>query len=586
MGNPEITVTRRDFLKNTATALIAGFLPSCLGSKDAKPEPQNQDTFSPPIDKDNAGESAKPSPQPEKQEVAILKKWETKIGSSFLLPETDSETQKVPNTLWIDNRFFTISGNGEVVEHDSKTGKILWQFGHPSAILGAGQGRLLVVDSSLTVTLLDSGSKKTIRTIKPNIIQIPKEKLLRYWRWPARINENAIVVPRGRTIEGTNDGFIVYDLEGKFLWETPYGKEALIPLELIKDTIIAGGESDKIYLYEVKTGKKITEIPAYRLSKGKWAYASADDYIFSVSPGEFEDLNSAIRMNRASITNLKGEQVYEDNFYTGLFLPTIPAWGAQYTSIVCVSLCNLKIEKLWASSFTIEQERVFFFFLTTKGDNEYALHGYSMEFRSDGQPIFEGGGTSGNYLIIRSSYPAVFGEQGEFVWYSLPDGKYIKISIEDIRRGKSPESEHKSGEVWFFPTKDKEEPSVLSMPPDMPFIDFLGISGDNFIFTNWSKRYYDKKRFGEPTVAGVDRKTHQPQWQVRIPSDTLLHPVVREDAIFLFGESLTRVDAKTGRLKLLDYIGLPISQVIDTGSTVLVVTKDNRVIGYNLSSWD
>lgn len=516
---------------------------------------------------------------PEKSNVIELGEgvWKMQMAANYLMHEwqMDQEFVPAPASLWSGTNLFVRTNFQGVSELDPATGKEIWQWKPPedgpngAVALAADSERLLVLNNN-KIYLLDAKTKKEVSVIAPRIIGLPKDKLVMYYRWPIRMDKNVIVISRGQTIEGTYDGFLVYDKNGNFLWESSGNTHERV-LDFVDNTIIIGSDNN-ILLRDAKSGLMLTEpMTTTRGEDGSWTWARYEDFIFttSITSMPYIQLNyddGYSMYQRLSISKLNGEQLDPIDFTVGQLVKTLGG------DTFCYDYCNLTFTNLeiYRGDDNDGNSHLFIWMMGPVDSTTFAHYLFILKMVDGGLVRDESEEESyiGPQFLLSKTSDGIFSVYADKYYY-------IDLKRDDSYQGNG--SPILSVSIYNDEVNVREEDIF-------PAINALGQSGGSLIFANWNEEYSKEYKWGTPTVYAIipsgDQKGKLSWKPVEIKTNALLKTVLREDSIWVIGESITRIDSRTGEVRPFAYIGVPPRHITDTGSFVFVETLDNQLVTF------
>lgn len=472
---------------------------------------------------------------------------------------------------------FARNSQGFIVEI-GKDQKTKWESSVPGIPLAADNERLVALMSTDNlIHIFDTKTKKEIGKVESEY-PLPQDKLPSQYKETPKIFGNLIVIPHGETIMGTNDGFAVYDKNtASKLWSTP--KNAPYDfLDATSDTIIAGNRNRALTLF-AQDGRLIAEIPASRNKNNQWVWNKIGDTILTVE-NEKPNQNGVIN-SKLWVHTTTGREIARKEF--------IPGWTTYFIRQpnipVCESLCK-PIEHISINRYPIRGDSgEVKYFISLEVDKDNKGWGYFFFFWNPKESTLQA--TAGGDFLVTTDRYIEEGKEGVASYYyvnsTITGYPYMRMPYTQDIRGLG-KKRYLALRPWNWP-QTAESWSIYN---DVEGLEMVGKVGENFIFTNWNRQSGEKVP-GTYKIYGInpDKNRQAPIWVWDSRRDSKntapLQLIIKENGIFVFGESLLKLNPATGDPELKGVVDGKIKAVVDMGNIALVETTDSRFLFYPLS---
>lgn len=472
-------------------------------------------------------QNSRSSPTPEVTRIPEIKRgvlWKMPIAQNFLLSEgvkgaTEfySRQSEVRGYGLSGKGVLVRSEDGIIIEFELEAGLPLWKWSKRGAVLASDRQRIFIQEEERPrIYILDAASKSeinkvTLEDMHPDLIK------LRY-RAPAYLTEKSFIRPLGSTVVGSGhiDGFEVFDRDGQFWWSSDilqFGtRENQHIVDIVGNTLISTGEQS-INLWKTSAGEITGEELLANFAVDRNYYSGRTTFAYN------KDFIVTAQVGKAALRELAtGKRRWE--------MTTIEGFSPQNVYLSTTS-GTILLESARANSQTQLLEYLYLS-LNLSGQ----LFG---DRRTEFGPRVIFAGETEKYDLVYESGPGLlhaYSKEGASIWQN----------------------------------------------DEIVGINYLGQAANTLILANWDVQLSKKYEWGRPKIYGVDPMTGKEAWppvEIATKDNWALKTVMREGSIWVIGEQIVRINAKTGTSEVLAVIGNGVRNLTDTGDIAFFETEQN-----------
>ncbi|MBI2268705.1 MAG: hypothetical protein HYU80_04725 [Candidatus Blackburnbacteria bacterium] len=516
--------------------------------------------------------------------------WEARIGgASFVLPEGEvgKDTPKSPAVIYAENRVFVRAWTGYGFILDAKTGNSLWKSPTTGAFLGADASRFVFLsESDFKVQVYEAAYNRPVgEPILPAASPASREQMSKYWRFPVRIGEKVIAIPRGETIAGgTFDGFVVVDKsDGKVIFENPKDGAHHKILDFIGNNLIVGS-GNTVRVYDVLSGQVIEEMPAVARPRTRDQYVFARFRDWFVVLGKAPETRQKSEPGIMSVYDTKNrkllakEVLAQGDFFSAFRLPS--------SAPDCYKDCKANHDRIIFETRTSQ---------TAGGILELEYVTILAEMQLDPAWLSVKYGSSGIGVVLASGAVYVGGPYIQRPNRYTADGSLLEGATFVVRDTYYATNYlNGTGDVAFKNWEDNKRYVFVQTYKgfsgmydfrEYPAVRMVGKFGDNVVAATWDNSLPEKQSGAKKLYAfNPSVSVNKPVWERDLQTTKDVKILLHNNAIYVATESLLKISPDTGIPEPVAYLGATVSQVFSTGSHIIVETSDNRLISFPIPS--